>query len=352
MSATCARPRVVTAISVTWVRRGPRRQMSEPAGTSSSVRHGAMRTASPIPGLGSTTQEGALDEPDRYLVSASPTRSARGRLTCDGYRTEEPPHPAELPSGAVSCLVAGSGSRNTTCLGDFAPAAYAGPEAGARGAWRSSSQPFDRAVSPRPPGPHLGGAARLRRTSPFAQLRAGSPNSRRLCLRQAYPRRAREPAPPGVSPSRSSGAGWAGSTSVTSTRSCRTADAEPPARVARIAARARAPLIRGASPTRANRERTTGRNPDRDSSLFAQLGSSRWQRAPDVRTVDDLTPTNARAFPDRVWTHRPRDPGTENRPTRSPYPGGADLVWRADETKASLLPSNVGNRRSDDGPCR
>ena len=200
-----------------------------------------MRTASPIPGLGSTTQEGALDEPDRYLVSASPTRSARGRLTCDGYRTGEPPHPAELPSGAVSCLVAGSGSRNTTCLGDFALAAYAGPEAGARGAWRSSSQPFDRAVSPRPPGPHLGEAARLRRTSPFAQLRAGSPNSRRLCLRQAYPRRAREPAPPGVSPSRSSGAGWAGSTSVTSTRSCRTADAEPPARVTRIAARARAP---------------------------------------------------------------------------------------------------------------
>ncbi len=57
---------------------------------------------------------------------------------------------------------------------------------------------------------------------PFAQLRAGSPNSIRLCLRQAYPRRAREPAPPGVSPSRSSGAGWAGSTSPTSTRSCRT----------------------------------------------------------------------------------------------------------------------------------
>lgn len=154
--------------------------------------------------------------------------------------------------------------------------------------------------------------------APFAQLRASSPNSIRLCLRQAYPRRAREPAPPGVSPSRSSGAGWAGSTS-------HDLDADPE--------------LRGWS----SRCR---------SGLFAQLGSRRWATGPGVRTVKALTPPTLGTSPTACG---PTDRGIRGQ--RTAPPGVLTQVgrtWFGERTRPRHRPSPrpVGNRRSDDGPCR
>jgi hypothetical protein len=96
----------VITISVTRGRRGPRRQRSEPAGTSSSVRHGAMRTASPIPGLGSATRGELSTYP--IVTWSQQAHVAQPGVVCPAVGTERETAPPGRATEWGGLLLGGS----------------------------------------------------------------------------------------------------------------------------------------------------------------------------------------------------------------------------------------------------